>query len=78
VFQLTPVELLRNEKFKEMLTGVIKSHLNKTFGRYEIPEKYLFLDEDFTIENKMLTQTMKLKRRVVIDSYADDIEKLYS
>ncbi len=73
-----PGELLRNEKFKEMLTGVIKSHLNKTFGRYEIPEKYLFLDEDFTIENKMLTQTMKLKRRVVIDSYADDIEKLYS
>lgn len=73
-----PDELLRNEKFKEMLTGVIKDHLNKTFGRYEIPEKYLFLREDFTVENKMLTQTMKLKRREVLDNYADDIDKLYS
>lgn len=73
-----PEELLRNEKFKEMLTGVIKDHLNKTFGRYEIPGKYLFLREDFTVENKMLTQTMKLKRREVLDNYADDIQKLYS
>ena len=73
-----PDELLRNEKFKEMLTGVIKNHLNKTFGRYEIPEKYLFLREDFTVENKMLTQTMKLKRREVLDNYADDIDRLYS
>lgn len=73
-----PDDLLRNEKFKEMLTGVIKDHLNKTFGRYEIPEKYLFLREDFTVENKMLTQTMKLKRRVVLDNYASDIEQLYT
>lgn len=73
-----PDELLRNDKFKEMLTGIIKSHLNKTFGRYEIPEKYLFLRDDFTVENKMLTQTMKLKRRVVLDNYADDIKNLYA
>lgn len=73
-----PDDLLVNEKFKTDLTKKIKSHLKNTFGGYEIPEKYLFLREDFTVENKMLTQTMKLKRRVVIDNYAGEIEKLYS
>ena len=73
-----PDELLANEEFKTMLTEEIKSHLKKNFGRYEIPEKYLFIREDFTVENNMLTQTMKLKRRVVIDRYANEIEKLYS
>ncbi len=73
-----PEALLANDEFKAMLTEEIKSHLNKTFGRYEIPEKYLFLKEDFTVENNMLTQTMKLKRRVVIDNYAEEIESLYS
>jgi len=73
-----PGDLLANEEFKTMLTEEIKSHLKKNFGRYEIPEKYLFIGEDFTVENNMLTQTMKLKRRVVIDRYANEIEKLYS
>ena len=73
-----PDQLLGNEKFRDMLTGEIKEHLRRTFGGYEIPEKYLFIKEDFTIENKMLTQTMKLKRPVVLDNYAEDIENLYS
>lgn len=73
-----PDSLLGNEQFREMLTGEIRNHLRKAFGGYEIPEKYLFLREDFTVENKMLTQTMKLKRRVVLDNYADEIDNLYS
>ncbi len=72
-----PDDLLQSEKFKAMMTIEIKTYLRKTFGGYEIPEKFLFIREDFTVENKMLTQTMKLKRRNVIDNYADDIENLY-
>jgi len=73
-----PDNLLVNEEFTSMMIHEIKEHLNKNFGRYEIPEKYLFIKKDFTVENNMLTQTMKLKRRVVLDAYSDDIEKLYS
>jgi len=77
-YSADPQILVANEEFTSMVTAKIKDHLKKTFGRYEIPEKYLFITEDFTVENNMLTQTMKLKRRVVIDKYADEIEKLYS
>jgi long-chain acyl-CoA synthetase len=35
------------------------------------------LPEDFSIENGMLTQTMKLKRRNVYEKYLDQLEALY-
>jgi len=72
-----PDQLVNNERFKEMLIAEIKNHLAKNFGGYEVPEKYLLLREDFTVENRMLTQTMKLKRRVVLDNYAGEIKDLY-
>jgi len=73
-----PEDLTTNENFTAMMTEEIKDHLKKSFAKYEIPEKFLFLNEDFTVENGMLTQTMKLKRRVVLDNYAGEIEQLYS
>ena len=77
-YSAEPDHLLANQEFIDTMTAEIKEHLQKNFGRYEIPEKYLFIKEDFTVENNMLTQTMKLKRRVVIDNYKEEIEKLYS
>jgi long-chain acyl-CoA synthetase len=66
------------QKFKELLTAEIQNHLKKTFGSYEIPQKFEFVLEDFTVDNGMLTQTMKLKRQVVMDKYGDKLEKLYN
>jgi long-chain acyl-CoA synthetase len=64
--------------FKELLTAEVQNHLKKTFGSYEIPQKFEFVLEDFTVDNGMLTQTMKLKRQVVMDKYGDKLEKLYN
>jgi len=55
----------------------IQNHLKKIVGSYEIPRKIEFVMEDFTLDNGMLTQTMKLKRRVVMEKYGDMLEGLY-
>ena len=73
-----PEDLLANKEFTEMIEREITSILKGTFGNYEIPKKFMFLEEDFTIENRMLTQTMKVKRRVVLNKYLDEIEALYA
>lgn len=73
-----PDLLLTNPGFRVMLIEEIRTHLKKSFGRYEIPEKYLLIKEDFTVENRMLTQTLKLKRREVLERYASEIEALYN
>ncbi|MFW0873346.1 AMP-dependent synthetase/ligase [Rhodococcoides corynebacterioides] len=51
---------------------------NKTVSHAEAIKKYRVLAVDFTEEGGELTPTMKLKRNVVAESYASDIEALYS
>lgn len=77
-FSSDPQELLANKEFAAMMEREITAFLKDAFGGYEIPKKFVFLGEDFSIENRMLTQTMKVKRRVVLDKYLDQIEGLYA
>ena len=70
-------ELLKREETIKFLENEILSTLKSKYGSYEIPKKFLFIDQAFTIENGMLTQTMKLKRRIVFEKYMDQINKLY-
>jgi len=69
--------LVEREDVQKMITSEINDTLKKKYGGYELPRKYLFLSDPFTLENGMLTQTMKLKRRVIMEEYNDQIEALY-
>lgn len=73
-----PGSLAGNPAIQEMIREEVISSLNGKYGGYEIPKKFLFLHENFTVENGTLTQTMKLKRRVVVDRFKDMIEQLYA
>ena len=48
------------------------------FASYEQPKKVALLDEEFSIENGMLTPTLKVKRRVVRERLDAVIDGLYS
>ncbi|MHB8829620.1 MAG: AMP-dependent synthetase/ligase [Syntrophales bacterium] len=65
------------QKFRDLLTAEVQNHLKKTIGSYEIPRKFAFILDDFTLDNGMLTQTMKLKRQMVIEKYGAILENLY-
>jgi long-chain acyl-CoA synthetase len=71
-------ELLKKEETKKFLESEIVNQLKATYGSYEIPRKFIFIDQPFSLENGMLTQTMKLKRRVVFDKYKEQVDKLYA
>jgi long-chain acyl-CoA synthetase len=62
---------------REFIITEIQKSLKSNYGSYEIPKKYIFAEETFSIENGMLTPTLKLKRRKVIEKYAAQIEALY-
>jgi len=49
---------------QNFLISEINNQLAGAYGGYEIPKKFLFIAQDFTLENGFLTQTMKLKRRI--------------
>jgi long-chain acyl-CoA synthetase len=73
-----PQALVQNNAIKEMISGEITKCLKGKFGGYEIPKKFIYLSENFTLDNGTLTQTMKLKRRVVLEQQKDQIKELYA
>jgi long-chain acyl-CoA synthetase len=70
-------ELVKRNDVRDMIAEKITNTLKDKYGGYEIPKKFALLSENFTLENGLLTQTMKLKRRVVLQKYQDIIESMY-
>jgi long-chain acyl-CoA synthetase len=51
--------------------------VNKQFARVEQVKKFFLLDKQLTAEDEELTPTMKLKRKLVQQKYAGQIESMY-
>jgi long-chain acyl-CoA synthetase len=52
--------------------------INKDLASYETIKKFAILEEDFTIENGLLTPTLKMKRKVIVARHLAAIESLYA
>ena len=74
------VLLVLNEEKKLSTDEEIKveiEKINKKLSKIENIKKYFTIDEKFSIENGMLTPTLKLKRYKIIQKYKNELEKLY-
>ncbi len=70
---LIVTENLTNEKkIKEFV-----KEINKNLSLIEKIKKFKLITEEFTIENRMLTPTLKLKRKEIFKNYKQQIENLY-
>ncbi len=52
--------------------------INKDLAGYEQIKRHMILAEDFTVENGLLSPSMKLKRKVATQRYIEQIEALYA
>jgi len=51
--------------------------ININLSRIEKIKKFLIIKKQFTIENNMMTPTLKLKRYKILETYKNEIEKLF-
>ena len=51
--------------------------VNGERSRYEQIKRFTILPRDFSQDEDEVTPTLKLKRRVIAERYADEIEDLY-
>ena len=72
--------IVLNDEKKSSTDEEIKQEIekvNKKFSKIENIKKFFTINEKFSIENGMLTPTLKLKRFKIIQKYKNSFEKLY-
>ena len=65
-------KVINKEKIK-----IILESINKKLSLIERIKKFVLIYEEFTINNGMLTPTLKLKRKEIIKNYKQQLENLY-
>jgi long-chain acyl-CoA synthetase len=52
--------------------------VNRDLSRYEQIKRFGIVSREFSSEQGEVTPTLKLKRRVIEERFADEIERLYA
>ena len=66
----------KNIKNEEIQKEIEK--INKNLSKIEKIKKFFVIKNQFTIENNMMTPTLKLKRYKIIKTYQNELEKLFN
>lgn len=69
-------ELCTHPQITKFFTERIET-LQQDLAHYEQIKRFILLPHPFTMDNGELTNTLKVRRRVVYEHYADSIEKIY-
>jgi long-chain acyl-CoA synthetase len=73
----TNEEMILNEEVKKRYDREVKK-LNEGLGEVEKVKKYQLVADEWTIANGILTPTLKVKRKVVMERYCDLIDKMFA
>ncbi len=73
----SPEALLDNPKVRELFTKELEKY-SADFKGFEAVKDFVVIGEDFTTENDMLTPSLKVKRRKVMEKYGKTVDSLYA
>ncbi len=68
--------LLRNPEVRKHLEAEVHESL-RDLASFETPKKMAFLEDDFTIQNGLITPTLKVKRRLIEERFRGLIDGFY-
>ncbi|MDZ7332954.1 MAG: long-chain fatty acid--CoA ligase [candidate division KSB1 bacterium] len=69
-------DLVKHPKIYALVEADVQN-LTKDLARFEQIKKFTLMPKEFTIADDELTPTLKIKRKVVAQKYADIIDKMY-
>ena len=72
--------LILNQEYKNISEEEVQQEIdkiNKNLSKIEKIKKFIIIKDQFTIENNMMTPTLKLKRYKIIKKYQIELEKLF-
>jgi long-chain acyl-CoA synthetase len=68
--------LARSPQVHALVSGIVDD-VNRERSRYEQIKRFVILGRDFDMERGEVTPTLKLKRRVVLEHFALEVDALY-
>lgn len=68
--------LIQNDQVIQRIQEEVDRY-NQNFGHWEMVKRFELLPQEWSVETEELTPTLKLKRRVIRDKYAEQYEKIY-
>ena len=68
--------IVKDEDYNKTIKEII-SKVNNNLSVIEQVRKFILIDHEFTIENDMMTPTMKVKRYKIKSVFGDQLENLY-
>ena len=74
-FSYTPKDPAVLKYFREQIDD---ANINGKLARYQTIKKFKVLPQPFSVEGGELAPTMKVKRNIVNDKYADGIRAMYA
>jgi long-chain acyl-CoA synthetase len=74
---LSNEEIIQNEQLNNEIKAFI-SEMNNGFGNWEQIKGIHLIANPFTVENGEITPTLKLKRKKILENYANAIAQLYA
>jgi long-chain acyl-CoA synthetase len=75
---LDEAELASNDRDPQELVQELVDDVNRDRMRVEQIKRFVILRRDFSQEDGEVTPTLKLRRGVIHEHFADEIEKLYA
>jgi long-chain acyl-CoA synthetase len=70
-------ELIENIKVVQLFKEII-AKFNPLFGKIEQVKDFILVEEEWSVENEMITATMKLRRKKIKEYYYPQIKSIYN
>jgi len=68
--------LMENADLRKAISDAV-DRVNAKLSLIERVRRFILTDQEFTIENEMMTPTLKVRRHIIRDHYGDRLEALY-
>jgi long-chain acyl-CoA synthetase len=75
---LDEAEVASSSREPQQLVQELVDDVNRDRMRVEQIKRFVILPRDFSQENGEVTPTLKLRRRVIHEHFADEIDQLYA
>jgi long-chain-fatty-acid--CoA ligase ACSBG len=70
-------EVMEEENVKKIIQNAIDTYNNVAVSNAQRVQKFVILDTDFSVPGGELTESQKLRRRIVIQKYKQQIDSMY-